>query len=194
MGGAQTNCRRKEKEVRLADRIETSKEQKVQEMQQRSLSEGQEGIMMKALDAKYKPGNRVGYMVKLKPTMETLDLAIIGGEWGEGRRSGWIGSLKLGCYHPEKDEYLMVGKMATGLTDEQLEELTDRLEPLVTEENGREIKVRPKVIVEVEYEEIQKSPNYDSGYALRFPRMKQFREDKEDSDSIEKVENLYNDQ
>jgi|AntDeeMinimDraft_6_1070357.scaffolds.fasta_scaffold00722_9 DNA ligase-1 len=184
----------KEKEVRLADRIETSKEQKVQEMQQRSLSEGQEGIMMKALDAKYKPGNRVGYMVKLKPTMETLDLAIIGGEWGEGRRSGWIGSLKLGCYHPEKDEYLMVGKMATGLTDEQLEELTDRLEPLVTEENGREIKVRPKVIVEVEYEEIQKSPNYDSGYALRFPRMKQFREDKEDSDSIEKVENLYNDQ
>jgi len=184
----------KEKEVRLADRIETSKEQKVQEMQQRSLSEGQEGIMMKALDAKYKPGNRVGYMVKLKPTMETLDLAIIGGEWGEGRRSGWIGSLKLGCYHPEKDEYLMVGKMATGLTDEQLEELTDRLEPLVTEENGREIKVRPKVIVEVEYEEIQKSPNYDFGYALRFPRMKQFREDKEDSDSIEKVENLYNDQ
>lgn len=183
-----------EKKVRLADRIETSEEEEVQEMQQRSLSEGQEGIMMKALDAQYKPGNRVGYMVKLKPTMETLDLAIIGGEWGEGRRSGWIGSLKLGCYHPEKDEYLMVGKMATGLTDEQLEKITEKLKPLVTEESGREVKVRPEVIVEVEYEEIQKSPNYDSSYALRFPRMKQFREDKEEADSIEKIENLYKNQ
>jgi len=184
----------KNKEVRLADRIETQKEEEVQEMQQRSLSEGQEGIMMKSLKAEYKPGNRVGYMVKLKPTMETLDLAIIGGEWGEGRRSGWIGSLKLGCYNPEKDEYLMVGRMATGLTDEQLEEITERLNPLVTQENGREVKVRPEVIVEVEYEEIQKSPNYDSGYALRFPRMKQFREDKNQADSMEKLENLYNSQ
>lgn len=182
---------KEEKKVRLADRIKTSEEEKVQEMQQRSLSEGQEGIMMKALDARYKPGNRVGYMVKLKPTMETLDLAIIGGEWGEGRRSGWVGSLKLGCYNPEKDEYLMSGKMATGLTDEQLEKITEQLKPLITEEEGREIKVRPELIVEVEYEEIQRSPNYDSGYALRFPRMKQFREDKEQADSIKKLKNLY---
>jgi DNA ligase-1 len=181
----------KERELRLADHSKANTEEEVQSMQQKALSEGQEGIMMKSLNAEYKPGNRVGYMVKLKPTMETLDLAIIGGEWGEGRRSGWIGSLQLGCYDPEKDEYFMAGRMATGLTDEQLEEITEKLKPLVTEEEGREVKVRPEIVVEVEYEEIQKSPNYDSGYALRFPRMKQLREDKEQADSIEKIENLY---
>lgn len=181
-------------ELRLADHIETSEEEKVQEMQQKALADGQEGIIMKSLEAEYKPGNRVGYMVKLKPTMETLDLAIIGGEWGEGRRSGWIGSLKLGCWNPETGEHEEVGKMATGLTDEQLEEITERLKPLITEEKGRDVKVRPEVIVEAEYEEIQKSPNYSSGYALRFPRLKQFRDDKEEADELEKVENLYQQQ
>lgn len=85
----------------------------------------------------------------------------------------------------------MVGRMATGLTDEQLEEITGKLKPLIIEEDGRDVNVRSEVIIEAEYEEIQKSPNYDSGYALRFPRMKQFREDKEEADSLEKVENLY---
>lgn len=184
----------KEKQLRLVDHAKTEDRDEVQKMQQRSLSEGQEGIMMKSIDAKYKPGNRVGYMVKLKPVMETLDLAIIGAKYGEGRRSGWLSRLKLGCYDSENDQYLMVGKMATGLTDEQLEEITEKLKPLITEEDGREVKVRPEVIVEAEYEEIQKSPNYDSGYALRFPRMKQFREDKERADSIEKLENLYDSQ
>ncbi len=183
-----------EQELRLADHVVTSEEEEVQEMQQKALADGQEGIIMKALDAKYKPGSRVGYMVKLKPVMETLDLTIVGGEWGEGRRSGWIGSLKLGAHNPETGEYEEVGKMATGLTDEQLEEITQKLEPLITEQEGREVKVRPEIIVEVEYEEIQKSPTYSSGYALRFPRLKQFREDKEEADSVEKVESLYGDQ
>ncbi len=183
-----------EKELRLTDHEVTDQEEDVQQLQQQALANGHEGIMMKSLEAEYKPGSRVGYMVKLKPVMETLDLAIIGGEWGEGRRSGWIGSLKLGAYDPEEDEYLEVGKMATGLTDEQLEEITERLKPLITEEAGREIEVRPEVIVEVEYEEIQESPTYSSGYALRFPRMKQFRDDKEDADTIEKVESLFRDQ
>ncbi len=184
----------KERELRLVDHIETGEAEVAQEMQQRALADGQEGIIMKALEAKYKPGSRVGYMVKLKPVMETLDLAIIGGEWGEGRRSGWIGSLKLGTYDPETDRYKEVGKMATGLTDEQLEEITEKLEPLIVKEEGRDIEVQPEVIVEVEYEEIQESPTYTSGYALRFPRMKQFREDKEEADSVEKVENLYKQQ
>lgn len=184
----------KEKELRLADREVTEEAEKVQELQQRAISEGQEGIMMKALDAEYKPGSRVGYMVKLKPVMETLDLAIIGGEWGEGRRSGWVGSLKLGAYNSETGDYEEVGKMATGLTDEQLEEITEKLKPLIVEQDGRDVKVKPEVIVEAEYEEIQKSPNYSSGYALRFPRLKQFREDKEEADSVEKVENLYEQQ
>ena len=181
-------------EVRMADHDVTDEKEKVQEMQQKSLSDGHEGIMMKSTDAEYKPGNRVGYMVKLKPVMETLDLAIIGAKWGEGRRSEWLSRLKLGCWDEENQEYRMVGRMATGLTDEQLETITGKLEPLIVEEDGRDVKVRPEVIIEAEYEEIQESPNYDSGYALRFPRMKQFREDKEEADSIEKVEDLYDSQ
>lgn len=183
-----------EQKVRMADHAETADPEKVQELQQKSLSEGHEGIMMKSMDAEYKPGNRVGYMVKLKPVMETLDLAIIGAKWGEGRRSNWLSRLKLGCWDEDRQEYRMVGRMATGLTDEQLEEITDKLKPLMVEEDGREVDVKPEVIIEAEYEEIQKSPNYDSGYALRFPRMKQFREDKEEADSIEKIEDLYESQ
>lgn len=183
-----------EKEMKLVDHAETSDPEKVQELQQKSLSAGHEGIMMKSMDAEYKPGNRVGYMVKLKPVMETLDLAILGAKWSEGRRSDWLGRLYLGCYDEENDEYLEVGKMATGLTDEQFQEITEKLKPLITNEDGRKVEVRPEVIVEAEYEEIQKSPKYSSGYALRFPRMKQFREDKEEADSLEKIENLYENQ
>jgi len=180
--------------IRLTDHSETDNPEKVQEMQQKSLADGHEGIMMKGLDAIYKPGSRVGYMVKLKPVMETLDLAIIGAKWGEGRRSGWLSRLKLGCWDENDQEYKMVGRMATGLTDEQLEEITEKLKPLIVDEDGRDVDVRPEVIVEAEYEEIQESPNYSSGYALRFPRMKQFRDDKEEADSMQKLLDLYSSQ
>jgi len=149
---------------------------------------------MKSMDSIYKPGNRVGYMVKLKPVMETLDMTVIGAKWSEGRRSGWLGRLKLGVWDEDAQEHRMIGKMSTGLTDEQLEEITEKLKPLIVNENGRDVEVRPEIILEVEYEEIQKSPNYSSGYALRFPRMKAFREDKEEADDMEKIENLYENQ
>jgi len=177
--------------VKLVDRKLTSEEEEVNQMQQESLGQGHEGVMMKSLDARYKPGKRVGYMVKLKPVMETLDLAVVGAQWSEGRKSGWLGRLKLGCYNEEKNKYEMVGRMSSGLTDKQLEEITERLKPLIESEDGRDVELRPEVILEVEYEEIQDSPTYDSGYALRFPRLKQFRDDKEKADSKEKVEALF---
>ena len=183
-----------ENQIKLVDHKVTEDSEEVAQWQHESLAKGHEGIMMKSLDAEYKPGSRVGYMVKLKPVMETLDLAIIGGEWSEGRRSGWIGSLKLGCWNQKEGKYEEVGKMATGLTDEQLEEITERLKPLITSEDGRDVKTKPKVIVEAEYEEIQKSPTYTSGYAMRFPRLKAFRDDKERADGKEKIERLYEDQ
>ncbi|MFQ3308048.1 MAG: DNA ligase-1 [Candidatus Nanohaloarchaea archaeon] len=186
--------KKEEQVMEIVDHVETSDEEKVGEMQQKSLSEGHEGIMMKSVDAEYKPGNRVGYMVKLKPVMETLDLAIVGAKWSEGRRSDWLGRLYLGCYDEENDEYKEVGKMATGLTDEQFQEITEKLKPLIINEDGRKVDVRPEVIVEAEYEEIQESPNYSSGYALRFPRMKRFREDKEEADTLERVRDMYESQ
>ncbi len=183
-----------DEDVKLADHVETSEVEEVNEMQQASLGENHEGVMMKSLDAEYKPGSRVGYMVKLKPVMETLDLAIIGAQWSEGRKSGWLGRLKLGCWNEENQEYEMVGRMSSGLTDEQLEEVTERLKPLIKSEDGRDVDLRPEVLVEVEYEEIQESPTYNSGFALRFPRLKSFRDDKEEADSKEKLENLYDSQ
>lgn len=180
-----------EQELRMVDHMVTGEDAEVAEVDQKAQSSGHEGIMMKSLDAEYKPGNRVGYMVKLKPVMETLDLAVIGAQWSEGRRSGWLGRLKLGVWNEEEQRYEMVGKMATGLTDEELQRITDMLEPLIVSEDGRDVEVRPEVILEVEYEEIQESPNYESGYALRFPRLKAFREDKEDSDTKQKLLDLY---
>jgi DNA ligase-1 len=126
--------------------------------------------------------------------METLDLAVVGAKWSEGRRSGWLGRLKLGAWNEEEQRYEMVGRMATGLTDEELEEITDRLKPLITEEDGRDVTVKPEILLEVEYEEIQESPTYESGYALRFPRLKSFRDDKEQADTKEKLERLYTQQ
>ncbi len=183
--------REKRRVLRLVDHVETSSKEKVAEFDQRATSNGHEGIMMKKMDARYKPGKRVGYMVKLKPVMETLDLAVVGAKWSEGRRSGWLGRLKLGAWNEEAQEHEMVGRMATGLTDDELERITDRLEPLVVEEDGRDVTVEPEVLLEVEYEEIQQSPTYESGYALRFPRLKAFRDDKHQADTKEKLERLY---
>jgi DNA ligase-1 len=182
------------RELRLVDHTETGSEERVAEFDQRATSSGHEGIMMKKMDARYKPGKRVGYMVKLKPVMETLDLAVVGAKWSEGRRSGWLGRLKLGAWNEEEQRYEMVGRMATGLTDEELEEITNRLKPLITEEDGRDVTVEPEILLEVEYEEIQESPTYESGYALRFPRLKSFRDDKEQADTKEKLERLYTQQ
>jgi DNA ligase-1 len=130
-------------------------------------------------------------MVKVKPTMEPLDLVVTRAMWGEGRRSDWLGRLYLACRDGE--DLREVGRMSSGVTDAQLQELTAELEPLVERESGREVGLRPEVVLEVEYEEIQESPTYGSGYALRFPRFLRRREDlgPEGADSLDRVRALY---
>ncbi|MDY6761746.1 MAG: ATP-dependent DNA ligase [Candidatus Nanohaloarchaea archaeon] len=185
-----------EQEMVLAHHLETADMEEAQTFYQTALDRGQEGIMLKNMDARYRPGSRVGYMVKLKPVMETLDLVIVEADWGEGRRSDWLGSYLLACRNEETGELETVGKMATGFTDEQLQAMTDRLEDLVVEEEGRHVVLKPEVVVEAAYEEIQQSPEYESGYALRFPRLVQVREDMdpEEANELEKVEDLYESQ
>ncbi|MBV0925905.1 ATP-dependent DNA ligase [Halomicroarcula limicola] len=161
-----------------------------------ALEAGQEGIIVKNLDAAYQPGSRVGYMLKVKPTMEPLDLAVVQAKWSEGRKSEWLGRLRLACWDAEREELREIGRIFSGLTDDELRELTAKLEPLVRSVEGRTAKLRPEVVIEVEYEEIQSSTTYDSGYALRFPRFGGFREDlaPEDADRLERVERLYEEQ
>ena len=182
----------------LSRQLVTDDREKAQAFYEESLKAGNEGVMMKAPDAPYKPGARVGYMVKLKSMMETLDLVIVGAEWGEGKRSSWLSSFTLACESHGK--YIEVGKVGTGIKEKEEQggvtfaELTALLKPLIIEEKGTSVRVRPRVIVEVSYEEIQKSPTYGSGYALRFPRVVRLREDKSEVSSLALVERLYKDQ
>jgi DNA ligase-1 len=163
----------------------------VVELEQQALDDGHEGVMLKNPDAEYIPGDRGREMLKLKPDVETLDLAVIGGEWGEGRRSGFVGSVILGTKTP--DGFKAIGKAATGISDDELAELTDLVTPHVRSDSGQEFDAKPEVVVEIGYQDIQESPEYESGYALRFPRFKVFRHEKpvEEVDDIEKVERLF---
>lgn len=186
------NIIKQTEKFRLAEQIITNDEKEAEKFYEKALSMGHEGVMVKNLEAPYQPGLRVGYMYKIKPVMETLDLIIAGATWGEGRRAHWLASFLLGVRDAETGKILEIGRMATGLTDEQFREMTENLKPLITEEIGQEVKIKPKVVIEVAYEEIQKSPSYSSGYALRFPRLVRVREDKgvEDSDTTERVKQL----
>jgi len=155
-----------------------------------ALDAGHEGIMLKKPDSRYTPGRRGKNWRKRKPDVETLDLVVTGAEWGEGRRANVLGTFLLAAR--TDDGYEPLGKVATGVTDEELAELTDRLEPHVRSQDGQVLDLEPAVVFEVGYEEIQRSPTYSSGYALRFPRFVSVRDDKDptDANSIERVERL----
>ena len=161
-----------------------------------ALDAGHEGIVIKNPDAAYQPGRRVGRLLKLKPTMEPLDLVVSRAKYSEGRRSEQLGRLYLACYDPEHDTFREVGRLSTGYTDEELRTLTDRLEPLVTAREGRDVELEHQLVLEVEYEEIQASTEYGSGYALRFPRFLGFRDDlaPADADTLDRVTALYDGQ
>ena len=155
-----------------------------------ALDAGHEGIMLKDPDSTYSPGRRGKHWLKRKPDVETLDLVVTGAEWGEGRRAELLGTFLLSTL--TDDGFETLGKVATGITDEELADLTDLLESHIRNESGTEIDIEPAVVFEVGYEEIQASPTYSSGYALRFPRFLSVRDDKdpEAADSLERIERL----
>lgn len=184
----------------LAKRLETDDDKKAREFYEESVAKGNEGIMMKSLDSKYKPGSRVGFMVKLKSSMDTMDLVVVGAEWGEGKRSGWLTSFTLACID-EDDNFVEIGKVGTGVKEKPEEglsfgELTELLGPLIKQEKGREVIIHPEIVLEIQFEEIQKSTNYSSGYALRFPRVKVLREDRDADEctTLEMVETAFDEQ
>ncbi len=191
------NAKRK---IRPTEAIITDKEEEIEKFFTKAREAGNEGLMIKSLDAPYKPGARVGHMLKYKKVMENLDLAIIGAEWGEGKRSSWLSSYDLAC--SSDGRLVEVGKVATGLKEKpeeglSFEELTKLLKPLIIEGQGKHVKVKPKIVIEVAYEEIQKSPSYSSGYALRFPRVIRNRSSEksvDDINTLEDVERLYGQQ
>lgn len=168
--------------IKLAKQIITSDENEVEKFYEKAIEEGQEGLMAKNLNAKYKPGARIGYAVKLKPEDKEIDLVISGAEWGTGKRTGWLTSFNLSC-QDEDGNLQSIGSAGSGLKEKKeqglsFEELTQKLKKIIIEKNGRKIKVKPEIVVSVKYQNIQKSPTYSSGYALRFPRITALRPDR----------------
>jgi len=181
--------------VRIAENIVSKDPFEVKEFYDKSVNEGHEGIIIKDYLSQYQPGARGKKWLKIKRTLETLDLVIIGAEWGEGRRKKWLSSLLLGI-RDEEGSFLPIGKVATGLSDELFNEITEQLTPLILEENGKTVTLVPKIVVEVLYDEMQHSPKYESGFALRFPRVLRIRDDKDayDSDTISRAYEIYESQ
>jgi DNA ligase-1 len=157
-----------------------------------ALARGHEGVMAKSLTAPYEAGGRGGAWLKIKQA-HTLDLVILAAEWGHGRRKGWLSNLHLGARDPAVGGFVMLGKTFKGLTDEMLAWQTRTLLELEAARDSSTVYVRPELVVEIAVNEIQASPHYPAGMALRFARIKRYRPDKrpEEADSIETVRRLF---
>ncbi len=174
--------------IKLTEQLVTDAVKKAQAFYDEALAKGNEGLMIKKIDAVYRPGRYVGGWCKLKPVLEPLDLVIVGASYGEGKRAATLSSYVIAC-QDEDGNLLEVGRVSTGVKEKAAEgvtfdELTKLLKPLITETKGRDVMVNPEIVVEVAYEEVQKSPTYGSGYALRFPRFKRLRVDEKKAEDI----------
>jgi DNA ligase-1 len=158
-----------------------------------ALARGHEGVMVKALTAPYAAGRRGASWIKVKQA-RTLDLVILAAEWGHGRRRGWLSNLHLGARDPETNGYVMLGKTFKGMTDEMLAWQTSTLLSLEIGRDAYTVHVRPDLVVEIAFNEIQTSPVYPGGLALRFARVKRYRPDKSaaDADTIQTVRAIAN--
>ncbi len=194
--GLLTGCVRNSNSITVDQQVVTDDPEIGENIYSEAIRAGHEGIMIKNPQSPYTPGKRGKNWLKKKPVMETLDLVVIGGEWGYGRRTNFIGSYTLSCYDPDSGNFLPIGKVGTGLTDENLTELTGLFSDLIVVESGRDLEFKPKIVFEVAFEEIQKSTNYESGYALRFPRLVSVRDDKSpyEADTVSRVEEIYRSQ
>ena len=176
----------------LMPRLVTSDVAAAQAFYDDALERGHEGVMVKSLDAPYAPGARSALWLKVKRS-HTLDLVVLAAEWGHGRRRGWLSNLHLGAMDTASGQFVMLGKTFKGMTDVML---TWQTEELLKREVGRDqwtVRVRPELVVEITFNDLQASPRYPGGLALRFARVKGYRPDKkpEDADTMETVRSIY---
>ena len=166
---------------------------------QRAIDVGHEGVMAKDPASPYEAGQRGSAWLKLKPAF-TLDLVVLAAEWGSGRRKGWLSNLHLGARatedHPDgADEYgfVMLGKTFKGLTDETLAWQTEAILERETHREGHAVFCRPELVVEIAFNEIQTSPRYPAGLALRFARVKGYRDDKSaaEADTMDTIRAIH---
>ena len=169
----------------------TGDPERAEEFLHQALAGGHEGVMAKSRAAGYAAGARGQSWLKVKRA-RTLDLVVLAAEWGSGRRRGFLSNLHLGARDTRKGGFAMLGKTFKGLTDEMLAWQTQELLKLEVARDSYTVYVEPKLVVEIAFNEIQGSPRYVSGLALRFARVKRYRPDKSaaDSDTFETVQRL----
>jgi DNA ligase-1 len=157
-----------------------------------TLRRGHEGVMAKLLSSGYSAGRRGRGWLKIK-VARTLDLVVLAAEWGHGRRKGWLSNLHLGARDPEHGGFVMLGKTFKGLTDEMLARQTEQLLALEVSRDAYTVYVRPEVVVEIAFNDLQASPHYAGGLALRFARVKGYRPDKSasEADTIDTVREIH---
>ncbi len=179
--------------LQLTRQMVTDKIEEAQNLLTEAMDAGHEGLMAKRLDSSYTPGIRGKHWLKIKPILEPLDLVIVAAEYGYGRRHDWLSDYHLAARDAETGEFLELGKTFKGLTDAEIIEMTRRLKELTISEQRGRVTVVPRIVVEVAYNEIQKSPTYKCGMALRFARITRIRDDKkaEEADTLEKVKEIF---
>ena len=157
-----------------------------------TLRRGHEGVMVKALASPYAAGRRGQHWLKIK-VAHTLDLVVLAAEWGHGRRKGWLSNLHLGASDPVSGGFVMLGKTFKGMTDQMLGWQTEKLLQLEIARDAYTVYVRPELVVEVAFNDLQESPHYPGGLALRFARVKSYRPDKPaaEADTIDIVRSIY---
>ncbi|HUQ74089.1 MAG TPA: ATP-dependent DNA ligase [Burkholderiales bacterium] len=170
----------------------TSQAAEAEAFYRHALAQGHEGVMAKALDAPYESGRRGAGWLKIKRA-HTLDLVVIAAEWGHGRRRGWLSNLHLAARDPASGGYVMLGKTFKGLTDEMLEWQTREFLARELERDELTVRLRPELVVEIAFNDLQESSQYPGGLALRFARVKGYRPDKrpEEADTIDTVRQIY---
>lgn len=176
-------------------RIIPSNLEQGQEFAEAARRDGHEGLMAKDLQSLYSPGARGKAWLKLKHVM-SLDLVVIAADWGYGRRHGWLSNYHLAGLERKSGQYKLIGKTFKGLTDSEFREMTERLLALEQSRRGPTVFVQPHIVVEVLFNEIQDSHQYESGLALRFARISRIRDDKrpEQADTMETIRRLYDQQ
>ena len=176
----------------LAPQVVSGDEKVITKTYEDALAAGHEGIMIKVLSSPYTPGQRGKNWIKIKPAVDTLDLAVIGAEWGEGKRAHFFGSFLLACQDGGK--LVPLSRVATGFSDEQLAEVYDLLKDSVIRKAGKEVFFEPSLVFEVGYcETAGQSPITRRGFALRFPRFIRIRDDKDipDIETLESIRERY---
>jgi DNA ligase-1 len=169
-------------------RIVTARVDEAQQFQADAIARGHEGVMVKTMSAPYAAGRRGSAWIKVKEA-RTLDLVVLAVEWGSGRRKGWLSNLHLGARDPSTGDFVMLGKTFKGMTDEMLKWQTQQLLAREVRREGHIVYVRPELVVEIAFNEVQTSSHYPGGVALRFARVKGYRPDKKasEADTIDAV-------